>query len=149
MYLSDHQRKRITMTLHSTTFTNPQTIRLASESKSGFTSVDLNLDSVKSNTAYMYVVTSRAKKPHHMFFLKVRLVKNKFALSFLHQLTSWHCSRVCCWAPCCCGGQQNGGGHRDRSIYPARRAASSKPVQRQAAVDRGTDGQTDGHRTVT
>ena len=43
MYLSDHQRKRITMTSHSTMFTNPQTIRLASESKSGFTSVNLNL----------------------------------------------------------------------------------------------------------
>ena len=48
--LSDHQRKQIAMTSHSTTCTNPQTTRFAGESGFGFT-VNLNLDSVKSNTA--------------------------------------------------------------------------------------------------
>jgi len=53
--------------------------------------------------------------------------------SFLRQLTTWHCSHVCCWTPCCCGAR-----HLPLSIdiSPARRAHNSNPPHVAAEIDR-------------
>ena len=74
---------------------------------------------------------------------------NKSVFTFLRQLTTWHCSHLLRRAMLrrgCCDRRPAGRAAIDRYLMAAGFTAAN-PQQRRAAD--GTDGQTDGHESVT